>query len=234
MILFFLSHAGGSAKSYCAFRQFLPKELTVVPMELSGRLTRLSEPLLDTVPSCASDLIEKHSGLLGGDYAIFGHSMGTALAAELVRQAKEKGLAAPRHIFLSGKNPPDVKMHCFENADTASDGEIITFFGGGSLSAPLPAVNEELIKLLNGLLCTDVRMTERYGITPAELNFGCDISVLFGTEDPLLKGVDMSGWGRFTRGKCRLYPFTGGHFYYRQHMEEVCGIIKAKLELSDR
>ena len=231
MTLFFLSHAGGSAKSYCTFRQFLPGELKVVPMELSGRLTRLSEPLLDTVPSCVSDLIEKHRELLRGDYALFGHSMGTVLAAELVRQAKEKGLAAPEHVFLSGKNPPDEKMHCFENADTATDDEILSFFGSHSLSTPVPVANKELLKLLNRLLCTDVRMTERYSAAPGDIDLGCDITVLFGTEDPLLKGTDMRGWGRFTSGKCKLYPFSGGHFYYQQHREEICDIIKEKLDI---
>ena len=106
MVLFFLPHAGGSAKSYSAFKRFLPKELTVVPMELSGRFTRYSEPLLDTVEDCVSDLIEKHSAHFRGSYALFGHSMGTVLVTELVKQAREKGLEMPVHIFLSGKNPP--------------------------------------------------------------------------------------------------------------------------------
>ena len=45
MVLFFLPHAGGSAKSYCTFKRYLPRDLKVVPMELSGRFTRSGEPL---------------------------------------------------------------------------------------------------------------------------------------------------------------------------------------------
>ncbi|WP_295078689.1 alpha/beta fold hydrolase [Ruminococcus sp.] len=229
MVLFFLSHAGGSAKSYASFKRFLPKELTVVPMELSGRFTRMSEPLLNTIPDCVADLTEKHSELLRGEYALFGHSMGTVLATELVKQAKEKGLAMPCHVFLSGKNPPDEDVHCFEHIEDASDDEIISFFTDNSLSSAAPVPDQALVKMLNRILCTDVRMAERYRATPEDVKFPCDITVLYGTEDPLMQRVDMHSWNRFTDGKCSVYPFSGDHFYYQQHKEEVCSVIKEKL-----
>ena len=229
MVLFFLPHAGGSAKSYSSFKRFLPKELTVVPMELSGRFTRSSEPLIDNVPDCISDLIEKHSELLRGEYALFGHSMGTVLATELVKQAKEKGLPQPCHIFLSGKNPPDEDVHCFKDVTLATDEEIVDFFSSNSLSSNAPVPDEDLMRMLNRILCTDVRMAECYCASPEDVKFGCDITVFYGTEDVLMQNVDMSSWSRFTEGNCEVYPFSGGHFYYQQHKEEICGIIKKKL-----
>lgn len=229
MVLFFLSHAGGSARSYASFKRFLPKELTVVPMELSGRFTRMSEPLLDNAADCVADLIEQHSEQITGDYALFGHSMGTVLAIELVKQAKEKGLAMPCHVFLSGKNPPDEDVHCFEHIEDASDDEIISFFTNNSLSSAAPVPDQALVKMLNRILCTDVRMAERYRATPEDVKFPCDITVFYGTEDPLMQRVDMHSWNRFTDGKCSFYPFTGDHFYYQQHKEEVCSVIKEKL-----
>ena len=226
MVLFFLPHAGGSAKSYSSFKRFLPKNLTVVPMELSGRFTRSSEPLLDNIPDCVSDLIEKHGELLKGDYVLFGHSMGTVLSTELVRQAKEKGLALPKHMFLSGKNPPDEEVHCFEDITNASDDEIVAFFNKNSLSSPA-VPDEELAKMLNKVLCTDVRMAELY--KAEAMDFGCDITVMYGTEDPLMQEVDTNSWSRFTSGKCEVIPFSGNHFYFNQHKEEICKIILDKI-----
>ena len=72
--------------------------------------------------------------------------MGTVLVTELVRQAKEKGLALPKHIFLSGKNPPDEDVHCFENIDEAADDEIVSYFSANSLSTAAPVPDEELMK----------------------------------------------------------------------------------------
>ncbi len=230
MVLFFLPHAGGSAKSYCSFKRFLPKELNVVPMELSGRFTRSAEPLLTDVESCVKDLISRHHQLLENeDYAIFGHSMGTVLACELIRQAAAQKLNAPLHVFLSGKNPPDEGVHCFENVENASDEEIVDFFSANSLSSNAPVPDEELMKTLNKILCTDVRMAERYSIAPEEISLDCDITVFYGTDDVLMQNVDMNSWQRYTLGKCETIPFSGGHFYYTQHKEEICQIIKNKL-----
>ena len=233
MVLFFFPHAGGSAKSYSSFKRFLPKELTVVPMELSGRFTRSSEPLLDNVQDCIADLIEKHSELLSGDYALFGHSMGTVLVTEFVKQTKAKGLPQPCHIFLSGKNPPDEDVHCFENVENASDDEIVSFFTKNSLSSNAPVPDEELMRALNRVLCTDVRMAERYKATPDEVKFGCDITVIYGKDEPLMQSVDMKSWSRFTDGRCEFFPFEGDHFYFQQHKKEVCKIITERLGLSD-
>ena len=73
MTLFFFPHAGGSAKSYASFKRFLPKDLNVITMELSGRFTRSDGPMLHDIESCISELFdsnEKLSELLKeGDYA---------------------------------------------------------------------------------------------------------------------------------------------------------------------
>jgi len=230
MVLFFLPHAGGSAKSYSSFKRFLPKELNVVPMELSGRFTRSAEPLLDTVEECAADLIEKHRALLENeDYALFGHSMGTVLVCELIRQAKAKGLKMPVHVFFSGKNPPDEGVHCFKNVENASDEEIVDFFAKNSLSSNAPVPDEELMRTLNRILCTDVRMAERYSVSPEQVGLSCDITVLYGTEDVLMQDVDMSSWKRFTSGCCKTIGLSGGHFYYTQHKEDICRVIAETL-----
>ncbi|MCR4862644.1 MAG: thioesterase [Ruminococcus sp.] len=232
MVLFFLPHAGGSAKSYSSFKRFLPKELTVVPMELSGRFTRSAEPLLTDISSCTADLIEKHRELLANEeYAIFGHSMGTLLACELVRQAKAQGLGMPVHVFLSGRCAPDEDIKCFRNSDTATDEEIVGFFAANSLSGASPVKDEELIKQLNRILCTDVRMADSYRLSADRFDLGCDITVLYGTEDIMLRGIDMSGWQRFTSGSCTVKSYSGGHFYYTAHKEEICRVIAETLNI---
>ena len=230
MVLFFLPHAGGSAKSYSSFKRFLPKELKVIPMELSGQFTRSGEPLYTDAESCVADLVEKHIEILTNEeYAVFGHSMGTVLACELVRQVRERGLKMPVHIFLSGKNPPDEGTHCFKDVETASDEEIVSFFAANSMSGAAPVPDEELMKILNRILCVDVRMAERYSITPEQLQFDCDITVFYGSDDILMQGADMNSWSRFTKGNCQVICYSGGHFYYTDHKEEVCKVIAERI-----
>ena len=227
MVLFFLPHAGGSAKSYCTFKRYLPRDLKVVPMELSGRFTRSGEPLLTEVSACVADLIQTHRLLLEQEpYALFGHSMGTLLAAELIRQTQTAGLPPPRHAFMSGRCAPCTRML---NADHLSDEELVQFFAQGGLSTAIPDTDPELRRMLNRILCTDVRMADRFTLTPEEAPFGCDITVLYGKEDHILRNVDLRDWDRFTGGKCDYFGFSGGHFFFAQHLKEICGLITERI-----
>ncbi|MBE6876088.1 MAG: thioesterase [Ruminococcus sp.] len=232
MLLCFLPHAGGSAKSYSSFRRFLPKSLHVLPMELSGRFTRSDEPVLTEISACAGNLLEKHQEALKQEpYALFGHSMGTLLSTELVRQAGEKGIPLPVHVFLSGRCAPDETVSLSGNPEQISDEEIINFFSGNGLTSNSPVQDEALMQMLNRTLCTDVRMAERYSVTPQEVKFPCDMTVLYGTEDAMLTEDSMHGWERFAGKSCEILPFSGGHFYYAEHKPEICEIITSRLSV---
>lgn len=233
MILFFLPHAGGSAKSYCSFKRFLPASLTVIPMEISGRGTRSSEPLFSDVSDCCKDLIERHGDAMTSDeYVIFGHSMGTLLACELVRKAREKGIPEPNHVFLSGRCSADEEAMIFRSGNDTSDEEITNFFFSKSLLPKPTAGAEELMAMLSRILCADVRMADRCRFTPDDFRFRCNVTVLYGRDDEMLNGFDMNGWQRMTDGKCTVHSFSGGHFYYQEHKEAICTIISETLGIS--
>ncbi|MBP3310088.1 MAG: thioesterase [Ruminococcus sp.] len=233
MILFFLPHAGGSAKSYCSFKRFLPASLKVIPMEIAGRSTRSSEPLYNDVSDCCSDLLECHrKSMESEEYAIFGHSMGTLLACELVRQAREKGIPEPKHVFLSGRCSADESATIFSAGKDTSDDEITEFFFSKSLLPKPTAGAEELMAMLSRILCADVRMADRCRFSPEEFRFACDVTVIYGRDDEMLSGFDMHGWQRMTDGSCKVYDFSGGHFYYQEHKEAVCRIITDTLGIN--
>ncbi len=226
MTLFFFPHAGGSAKSYSVFRRYLPKSLDVITPELAGRFTRASEPFPASIEEAVAGLPDFSQQLQNG-YAVFGHSMGTALAAEFVRQALENGFPAPVHMFLSGKNPPDIPVSLFGNAETLSDEEILNFFEQNGLSASVPDAG--LQEMLNRTLLHDVRMVETYRLNPEQVNFGCDLTVLYGKEDAMLKHVSLDGWKRFTSGEIKIISFSGSHFYWQTQKEAVSALIAETL-----
>lgn len=200
-------------------------------MELSGRFTRSGEPFLTDIPSCVEDLLNKHGHLMETeDYAVFGHSMGTLLACCLVQKAGERGIKPPVHVFLSGRCSADDELQCFAGSEQATDEEIVEFFSSNELSVPSPISDEELIKNLNRILCADVRMADSYRISAENLDFKCDITILYGKDDLMLRNSDMSKWSRFTTGNCDVQGFFGGHFYYAVCKEEICGIIENKLK----
>ena len=230
MVLFFLPHAGGSARSYCTFKRFLPKDLTVIPMEIAGRGARANEPLFTDIHDCCADLLEHHRETFATEeYMLFGHSMGTMLACELTRQIKAAGLPMPSHVFLSGRCAPDVDISCLGDNQSASDDEIADFFFQKDLLPKPMQGAEELMAKLKKILCADVRMVDPERISPDEFRFSCDVSVLYGTEDSFLQQCNMNDWAKFSDGNCEVYPFSGGHFYYQNHLESICKIITATL-----
>ena len=229
MDLLILPHAGGSAKTYCNMKKFFPTEIRLVPLEPSGRGARINEPFCESIEECASDLAERL--VLSGEsdgYAIFGHSMGTMLAAELVRQLRRRGVSGPEHVFLSGRCALDDKASLRFTA-SSTDEEITRFFVENELIPSAVVQNEQLFAMFSAILCADIRMTGDYRLTPKDFTFDCDISVLYGRSDKFLCGCDMKRWAAYTNGKCELFEFNGGHFYYSDEKEKLCGIITQKL-----
>ena len=229
MKLFILPHAGGSAKSYCAFKHFLPQEIELVPLEPSGRGARLGEPFFDNIPDCVTDLIDKNLSLIKSDsFAIFGHSMGTMFACEMTKQLKEKYGLEPVYVFLSGKSAPDDNFF-LPIGNNPDDDTIIAFFVEHNMLPVQVTSNEKMLKLFGGILCADIKMSQKYCLTPDKFRFECPVSVLYGEDDEFLKLCDISGWKNFSKSLCDFSSFSGGHFYYSDCKEDVCKLIVKKL-----
>ena len=220
-----IPHAGGSAKSYCCFKKYLPDSIKIVPMEIAGRTSRSDEPFFMTVQDCARDLLDRHADIIKNEkYALFGHSMGTMIATELVSLIQTQGLPEPEHVFLSGRFAPD-EIYDLINKKNPSDDDILSFFSVNSLLPDSVLSNKDVLNLFSKIICSDVRMTEGFSISSDKVKFRCDISIMYGQDDELLKVSDMKGWTRFADKKCTFCSFPGGHFYHLDDKEAVCRII---------
>lgn len=90
--LYCLPYSGGSAAMYYKWRSVLSDNITLRPLEPAGRGTRIRQPLCLTMVDAVADLYQqfvKH--YTGGDYAIFGHSLGGIMAFELVHYILDHG-----------------------------------------------------------------------------------------------------------------------------------------------
>ena len=78
--------------------------------ELAGRGTRFREPCYQSVDEASDDISKRISGQIKYDeeYVIFGHSMGALLTYEIYYKLKQIGMKEPRHLFVSGQNPPHI------------------------------------------------------------------------------------------------------------------------------
>ena len=105
-------YAGGGVPVYFPWKSKLPKNVELNIVQPPGRGTHLSQNPIDNMKALVDSLLPKVSDILQGNYVIYGHSVGSRVAFELVRQAIAKGFPAPLHFFASGSASP--KRKCLE------------------------------------------------------------------------------------------------------------------------
>lgn len=229
--LFCLPFAGGSAAAtYGRWPRLLPREVRVLPLELAGHGRRGAEPLCDSVKQSVADLLRAIApAARSAPYALFGHSMGTLIAYELVRALDAAGLPPPRGLFMSGRKPPhhacaQREMHLLGDDLFLAEirklgGTPDAFFGSEALMAAFLPV-----------LRSDYRMMARYEAQQPVHVTSAPLTVLCGDRDPLADAHSLRTWQAYTSGDFRIASFSGGHFFLHDHAARICALIAQQLQ----
>lgn len=227
--LFCLPYAGGSAMVYKSWKKHFDERIDLRPIELAGRGTRFNEPLYSCAEEAVNDLYNKISGELDKHpFAVYGHSMGTILAYELVRKIAVQTQKEPVHVFFSGRYPPFIEVED-KNVHTLPDKEFIAELKdlGGMSSEVIE--NKEILELFLPILRSDYKLVETYRHSGSIAKFNCDITVLNGNSDEYVEGKDMHRWKECTIKNCRFCEFDDGHFFINKYKRDVAAVINTVL-----
>lgn len=196
-------------------------DLTViepVPLELAGRGSRLKQPAFTECRKCVQDLYNIIKPQIQDCvYAIFGHSLGSLLAFELVRYLEQKKMKPPAFVVFSGRTAPECQ-NAVPLIATLSDKEFIRQFNHFQALPQEVLTNEKILELVLPTLRSDVKLAEQYQYE-AKSPISSDIYVFYGEEDILLTPEGMKQWEKETTGKTQITVFPGGHFYFKQHVD---------------
>lgn len=229
MKLFCLPYAGGSsAIIYNRWISLAPTAIELIPVEISGRGRRITEPLHTDIHAVVEDVYNQLKELLTDQpFAFFGHSMGSLITYELYYYLQQRGAPLPKRLFFSGGAPP----HHYKNEGKhlLSDRKFINMVKqyGGLPDAFIQS--KELLSLYLPILRADFQVVETYTHVQRQQKLLCPISVLYGSEDEAIVPY-VGEWRMYAGAGYTEHVFDGGHFYLLDRPEEILATIENALE----
>ncbi|MEU5844834.1 thioesterase II family protein [Saccharopolyspora shandongensis] len=220
--LFCLPHAGGAASAYRAWPGLLGDGIEMHAVQYPGREERFREAFIDDMDVLVERVAAAIRPHTTGRYALFGHSMGGAVAYEVAAHLQRLGSPVPAQLFVSGRQPPE--LHWRGELHTRDDdGLTAELIRMGPTNAALVS-EPELLELVLPVVRNDYRLMETYRPV-ARPPLQCPITVLHGADDPELTVEQARAWGARTERGMRFHVFAGDHFYLVPQRESVVATV---------
>ena len=230
--LFCFSHAGGGPSFFRDWGACLRPEIAVQRVQLPGREWRLAErPFRDIAdlvdPLCAA--LQPH---LDQPYALFGHSMGAAIAYEVARRFSATGTGAPACLIVSGRRAPGLASN-HRRVSKLPDDEFVSEVARLNGIPPEVMGEPELLSMLVPTLRADYELAETYQALPGA-RLDCPVVAYLGTSDPEVQYTEMLAWRKATTSAFSVRVFRGDHFYLKGSRPDVLNAIREDLGLAVR
>ena len=221
--LFCYTYAGGTAAFFDPIEKELPG-LSLVKPDYAGHGARRKEPFYGNYAELADDLFARfRETWAGGTYALFGYSMGSITAAELMKRIlAAPDLPKPAHVFLAAHEPQtkaELSGYSPDELDEWVKERTIRF--GGIPEKLLE--NKSFWRMYLPLYRADYSLIGKYRFE--DLHFETDVpATVFYSETDTLRS-DMEAWRKYFTGECEFVEFSGNHFFIQEHQKEMAGII---------
>lgn len=205
-------HAAGSAGAYYPMTASIPSDWDLLLLDLPGRGKRYSEAPIAAMTEIVARVIDDVRPWIDAPLALFGHSLGAIIAAEVGRACESMG-APPAWIGVSGRIAPTVPperrgLHEFDDASLLQ--ELLALGGTPRRIGETPEFVAHFLRNARA----DLAAVESYAPEPARAKSGCPMTAFAGVDDPWAPPATMSPWEKETQGSFRLRQFAGGHFYF--------------------
>jgi surfactin synthase thioesterase subunit/acyl carrier protein len=211
--------AGGGASMFSAWKEFLPKEIELIGVQYPGREERFNESFAIHIPELINDIITTLKPILNSPFVLYGHSLGSIIAFELIRELRRKKMPMPKHMIISSFYSPRIFSENIErliNMNPISN-FTETFIKLGMIPKKI-LNNEELKTHFLKILKADVQLGNTYHYQ-TENPLECSISAFIGTKDPLIKITDITDWQSEAVRNFNLKVFAGDHFFWQNRTE---------------
>ena len=204
-----LPHAGGSASAFFAFSAAVNSVAEVIVVQYPGRQDRWRDRPASDLRALADQVTDAVQAGVAGPVALFGHSMGGAVAFEVAQRLEQAG-REPLRLFASGGRAPSLErsegIHLLDDAGLVDE---LVKLGG---TDPRLLADREMLDLMLPGVRADYTAIETYR-APDDARVACPITVLVGDDDPRTTLAQARTWERHTSADCDVLVYPGGHFY---------------------
>jgi medium-chain acyl-[acyl-carrier-protein] hydrolase len=143
-------------------------------------------------------------------FAMFGHSLGAAVAYETACRLEDAG-RPPAHLFVAGRRAPQ----------TQATAPPIANLPAAVLAEPT------LVAMFLPTLRADLQVNEEYGAAPRPLS--CPVSAFGGADDATATAEELDQWAACTRMKFERCLLPGKHFFINDSRTRLLSIIDQRL-----
>jgi pyochelin biosynthesis protein PchC len=203
-------HAGASAGFYSGWSDLVPSTVELMAVQYPGREDRAAEPAVTDMAALADSIAEVLDPMRDRPLALFGHSMGAAIAYEVASRLERDPHRQLAGLFVSGYAAPGSRQarRTYDTEDDELRAELRRL--GGTDAAVFD--NTELWRLLLPVVRADLRLVETYQPDISTL-LRCPVTALVSDRDPEVTVDQARRWSEFTAGGFELRRFPGDHFY---------------------
>jgi surfactin synthase thioesterase subunit len=225
MRLFCFPHAGGGTGAFAAWRQRLPG---ICPVRAPGRESRGAEAPFDRMAPLVEALAAAIEPYLDRPFAFFGHSMGAAVAFELVRKLRRLGLPLPCLLIASAARAPQFRRG-YTPPPAPSEAQFLEELRRLD-GLPAEALDDPaLLGAVLPALTADAALYRNY-VYADDAPLACAIRAYGGSGDPNVQSQHLEGWADQTTASFATRLFPGGHFFLHASPEAVFDALAKDLE----
>jgi surfactin synthase thioesterase subunit len=225
--LFCLPYAGGGTIIYRRWPALVSADIRVYAVALPGREQRITEPPMSDAAHIAEALASAIAPYAGESFAVFGHSMGAAIAYETALAIIRTGGQAPLCLMVSARRAPH-RPQRKRLVHRLPDEEFVAELQRLNGSPPGVFDDPELMALMLPILRNDFQLTEAY-FSPAPARLRCPIIAFGGASDAEVELLDLAAWQELTSGEFRLHVLSGDHFFINTNQCELGGLVTSEL-----
>ena len=209
-LLFCFHHAGGTAAVYRGWVG-MGGELSVLPVELPGKATRIKETFMENMDVLSGQIAEAVSECAGQrEIYLFGHSMGAAIAFQVACRLEAMFHKKPAALVVAGRQPPHFPNRDRYRSDMGTDAllqEMIRISGAPDYLLK----NQELQNFILPQIRRDYKLNESFRYHNEKLS--CRILAYAGSRDEDAPVEVMEHWKQVTTGEFQIERMEGDHFF---------------------